>query len=273
LRKYLPYLSPPYKRWKRRARLLLILFLMVAFLYFWHSPAMDEFSGRESQKEPDKVKEVPEKDRVGEQINYDVYLGKIKLGQARYHHMRKMMYKGRMVHLITFETKALRFRDRETIYCDNNSFLPILVERKVSQFLKPEKIKEEYDQKNFVLKITKERFTKEEHVIKSDAPIHNSILLPYVVRNTKNLDLGWSFVVNLPQRKYKITLSAIETVKVPAGEFQAYYFESDPRQIKIWISTDENRVPLKLEGTGGMIGYKLLMRDYSLPEKNMQNNN
>ncbi|MFH1093415.1 MAG: DUF3108 domain-containing protein [Candidatus Omnitrophota bacterium] len=271
MRHYFPYLSPPYKRWQRRARLLLILFLMIAFFSFWHSPEMDEFSGRESQNVQEMVKEYGPKDRVGEQIDYDVYLGKVKLGNAKYNHIKKMMFKGRMVHLITCQTKALRFSDKETIYCDTENFLPILVERHVSQFLKPENITEEYDQEKFVLRITRERFTKEEHVIKKDAPIHNSILLPYVVRNKKNLEIGWSFEVNLPQRKYEIVLSAIETVKVPAGDFQAYYFESRPAQIKIWVSTDENRVPLKLEGTGGILGYKLLMSGYSLPEKKGQN--
>ena len=270
MRQYFPYLSPPYKRWRRRARLLLMLFLVVAFFYFWNLPAMDEFSGRESLKVKQKEKEDGPKDRVGEQIDYDVYLGKVKLGTAEYHHLKKIMFNGKLVHLITFQTKAMRFHDRETIYCDTKTFLPIVVERKVSQFLKPEKIREEYDQENFVLTITKERFTKEKHVIKKDAPIHNSILLPYVVRNTKKLEIGWSFEVNLPQRKYEIVLSAIETVKVPAGEFQAYYFESKPKQIKIWVSTDENRIPLKLEGTGGVLGYKLLMRRYSLPEKKVQ---
>lgn len=266
MRHYFPYLSPPYKRWQRRARLLLMLFLVIAFFYFWNSPEMDEFSGRESHEAETEEKNVNVMARVGEQISYDVYLGKVKLGRAKYHHMKKMIFEGRPAHLITFETKAMRFRDRETIYCDIDTFLPIVVERKVSQFIKPEKIKEEYDQKNFILKITKKRFTEEEHIINSDAPIHNSILLPYVVRNSKDLDIGWSFEVNLPQRKYKIILSAIERVKVPAGEFEAYYFESKPKQIKIWISTDEKRVPLKLEGTGGMLGYKLLMREYYMPE-------
>ncbi len=268
MRQFFPYLSPPYKRWQRRTRLLLMLFLVIAFFYLWHLPGMDGFSGRKSLKVQEKKKEDRSRDRIGEQIDYDVYLGKVKLGNAKYHHLKKVMFKGRLVHLITFQTKAMRFRDRETIYCDAETYLPIVVERKVSQFLKPEKIKEEYDQKNFVLTITKERFTKEKHVIKKDAPIHNSILLPYLVRNTENLEIGRSFEVNLPQRKYEIVLSAIEMVKVPAGEFRAYYFESRPKQIKIWISADENRVPLKLEGTG-MLGYKLLMRAYSFPGKNV----
>ena len=250
-------------------RLLALLFLVIAFFHFWHTPEMNKFTGRDLPGKQEAESRLP--DRVGEQIAYDLYLGKVKLGHAKYHHLRTTKLNGRLVHLITFQTKAMRFHDRETIYCDTKTFLPILVERKVSQFIKPEKIIEEYDQENFTLTITKTRFTTEKHVIKKDGPIHNSILLPYVVRNSKNLEIGWSFDVNLPQRKYKITLAAIESLKVPAGEYLAYYFESEPKQIRIWISKDEHRLPLKIEGTGGMIGYKLLMREYSLPQQGVQN--
>lgn len=230
---------------------------------------MDEFAGRNSAGGEVKDKTANPAERIGEQIVYDVYLGKVRLGYATYHHVKKMKYKEQLVHLITFETLAMRFHDRENIYCDVKSFLPIRVERKVSQFIKPEKIEEVYDQENFTLKITKKRFTTEHMEIKKDAPIQNSILLPYLVRNKPTLEIGWSFEVNLPQRKYKITLSSIEAVKVPAGEFQAYYFESEPKAIKIWLSTDQARIPLKLEGTGGF-GYKLLMREYSMPKTKVE---
>jgi len=268
MRHYFPYLSPPYKRWGRRPRLLFLLFLVVVFFYVWYDLEMKEFAEGVPPGQGGEQLVEKKPDRIGEEILYDVMLAKIRIGQAKYRHLSKTLLNEKPVHLITFETKALRFRDRETIYADPETFLPIVIDRKVSQILKPEKIKEEYDQENFVLKITKKRFTTEERIIKKDSPIHNSILLPYFVRNKKDLEVGWSFMANLPQHKHKITLKAIESVTVPAGDFRAFYFESEPvkgKQIKIWISTDEGRIPLRLEGTGG-IGYKLLMRKYTLPK-------
>lgn len=244
--------------------MLFLLFCILAFFYFWQSPFAEKVFHEQDPGRKNDVKGKLISERIGEKISYDLMLGKVRLGDAKYHHLKKTVLNGRNVHVITFQTKAVRFRDRETIYYDTETFLPVIIERKVSQFLKPEEIKEVYDQSNFKLTITKKRFFTEEIVIQKDAPIHNSILLPFFVRNMQKLKKGWSFKANLPQREYRITLVGIESVKVPAGTFEAYYFESKPKQIKIWISTDERRIPLRLEGTSG-IGYKLLMREYSLP--------
>ena len=94
--------------------------------------------------------------------------------------------------------------------------------------------------------------------------MHNSILLPYSVRDEKALDVGWSFTASLPQGDFEIILKSIEDITVPAGDFKTYYFESVPSKIKIWMSADEMRVPIRIEGTGG-IGYKMVMREYLPP--------
>jgi hypothetical protein len=49
-------------------------------------------------------------------------------------------------------------------------------------------------------------------------------------------------------------------VEVPAGTFKAYHFESTPKQIDIWISQDERKIPLKMQGMGA-IGYSLVLND------------
>jgi hypothetical protein len=234
---------------------------VIAFFYIWN----DRYTppSEETVYIPDEQEIV---DRTGEKIDYAVYLGAVKIGQATYHHLRKTFIKDRPVELITFLTQAIRFKDRETIYCDSETFLPLVVERKISKPIKPEKIREEYDQENFKLTITKERFGKSVKEIQSDAPIHNSILLPFFVRNAQDLETGWSFTANLPQGKYVIKLSKIEKVETPSGEFEAYFFESEPDKFKIWVGTDNNRIPLRIDGTGG-IGYKMMMQKYTPPEQ------
>jgi len=239
---------------------LFLLFLVIAFFYVWNSHDFGKFDDKSSEdiKAPGKEQI---NDRIGEKINYDLFLGGVKVGTAEYHHVRKTYLNEKLVDLITFYTQAVSFKDRETIYCDSSTFLPLVVERKISKPIKPEKIREVYDQENFKLTITKQRFGESVTEIKSDAPIHNSIILPFFVRNTPNLTVGWTFVANLPQGKYMIKLIGVEQVETPAGEFEAYYFESEPSKIKIWISTDDNRIPLRIDGTGG-IGYKMMMQDY-----------
>ena len=115
MRNYFPYISAPHRRWGRRARLLMLLFLVIALFYLWNSPKMDKFSGREDFKKNTQKKEGI-KDRVGEQITYDVLLGKVKLGTAKYHHLKKMIFNNKLVHQIMFQTKVMRFKDQEMIY-------------------------------------------------------------------------------------------------------------------------------------------------------------
>lgn len=266
---FFPYISAPHKRWGRRARLLFLLFLMLALVYVLDTGNIAQIDHKPTEiiKEPEAEQLI---DRVGERINYDLFLGKVRVGRSEYHHLKKAYLNEKLVDVITFYTEAMNFKDRETIYCDSSTLLPLIVERKISRPMKPEKIREVYDQINFKLTINKQRFGTSTMEINSTEPIHNSIILPFFVRNAADLDNGWVFTANLPQGKYLITLMGKEEVETPAGKFEAYYFESDPSKIKIWISTDENRIPLRIDGTGG-IGYKMMMHDYTPAVKAVNN--
>jgi uncharacterized phage-like protein YoqJ len=260
VRHFFPYLSAPYKRWGRRTRLLFLLFLVIAFFYVWHASDIGDIEEKPVETVKEGIKEQII-DRIGEQINYDLFLGSVRIGTSEYNHLKKTYLNTKLVDMITFHTQAMSFNDRETIYYDSSTFLPLVVERKISKPLTPEKITEVYDQEKFRLTITNQRFGTRITEIQSAEPINNSILLPFFVRDAKDLGVGWTFTANLPQGKYVIKLIRTEEVEVPAGKFEAYYFESEPSKIKIWIATDKNRIPLRIDGTNG-IGYKMMMHDY-----------
>lgn len=205
--------------------------------------------------------------RVGEKITYDIRLGLVSLGEARFACLAGGKLADKDVNIMTFETRLARFSDLEKIYTDPDSFLPLRVERDISTWPFPEKITEEYDQEKYILTITKFKAGKKEKLImKKDASIHNAILLPYHVRNLPALSIGWNFTAKLPSREFQIKLVSIEDVKVPAGTFKAYHFESEPKKFEIWISADERRIPVKIKGSG-MLGYVFLMKEYSLADQ------
>ncbi|MDD5730789.1 MAG: DUF3108 domain-containing protein [Candidatus Omnitrophica bacterium] len=202
--------------------------------------------------------------KPGEQIVYDVKLGKVTLGKAKFNHVALTSLNGRPVMHITFETRMANFKDQEKIFSDIETDLPLKVEREISTWPSPEKITEEYDQEKFILTVKKFKGHKKEEVftIKKSGPIQNAILLPFSVRNAPKLSVGWSMQVNLPTQEFRIKLVSIEEIKVPSGKFSAYHFESEPKKLEIWISADNRRIPLKITGTGNL-GYTLLMREYS----------
>jgi len=199
--------------------------------------------------------------RVGEKIVYDVKMGALKMGTAVYEQVAGTVVRERAADCFTFETRLLRFVDRERIFSDPETALPVRVERDISIWPKHEVIVEEYDQKNFTVVLKKGGRTD---TITSAGPLQNAILLPFSIRERARLEPGWSARVNLPTQKFEITLTGTERVRVPAGEFEAYHFISVPEKFEVWVTKDEKRVPVKIKGTGA-IGYTLFMSSYNPP--------
>jgi hypothetical protein len=222
--------------------------------------------GKAYLKKTDLIQKEPacNSRRIGEKITYIVKLGKLNLGRAVFRQMPNTLFKGKTAYLMTFETKVAGFIDLETIYSDPETLLPVMVQRRISTWPSTEKITEDYDQQKFILVIKKfKNNKKEEMVIKRNGVINNAILLPFYVRDVANLEVGYNLIAGLPNQKFMIELVAIEEVNVPAGKFMAYRFESRPKKFEIWISADERRIPVKINGTTGL-GYTLAMQKHSL---------
>jgi len=201
-------------------------------------------------------------DRPGEKIAYAVKLNALSLGTARYTYVGKVGLAGKQVRMSLFETKVTGFYDLEKIYSDQETQLPIKIERTIRKPASREEIVEEYDQKKFALTINKTvGKKKEQQVIQKEGPIHNAILLPFSVRHLAELKEGWSIDATLPTQQFKIKLVGTEKVKVPSGSFDCYHFTSQPPRFEIWITKDSRRIPVKIKGSGG-IGYTLLMKEY-----------
>jgi len=202
-------------------------------------------------------------ERAGEEITYEVKLGNLWVGEARFKYKGRVDSNGRALNLLVFETRVINFADTENIYSDPGNFLPVRIEREVITLFKREYISENYDQKNHRVTITKNngKATTEQRVISSNDVIHNAILFPYAVRDLPDLVVGCEFRVNLPKRTLRVKLVSIENLKLGNKVFQAFRFESTPKQIAVWISTDALRIPLKIEGAG-VFGYTLILKSY-----------
>ena len=241
---------------RKTTALLLVIFLGVA-LYFH----IQSKPGRLAAIIPSKgVSAEAGAKRVGEEIVYDIKYGAVTIGASRFNCLADSRIDGSVVNVMTLSTTAPHFKDTETIYTYPDSNLPLRVERYISRWPLWEKITEDYDQKNFTVNITKDNGAKS--VIKKECVIHNAVLLPYFIRRADNLIEGWAMAVTLPTQQFSVTLVSIEDLTVPAGTFRTYHFRSDPKKFEIWITADERRIPVKIQGLG-VFGYSMIMRKYS----------
>lgn len=210
-----------------------------------------------------KEEEIPF-DFLGEKITYDIKLGMISLGSAVFHHQAKTELNGKNADLVTFNTKVTRFNDLETIYSDSDTFLPVKIERDIRTLTSREKITEDYDQEKFRVTINKFKGKKKQEIlIQKKGTIHNAVMLPFYMRRQPALQVGWAMETRLPVQDFLMRLVCVEKIKVPAGTFMAYRFESTPEKFHIWITADSRRIPVKIIGNG-KIGYALVMKNYSL---------
>ena len=197
-------------------------------------------------------------DYKGEKVVYAID----PLGRAEYRDLGQVMVNGRKLNLVTFRTQVMGFDDTEKIYTDPGTLLPVRVERYITKWFGSEYLVEDYDQKKFVLTITKFINKKQVkgYLFKPDGPISNAVFLPFYLRTIPQIGPGWSLEVRFPD-KFKVELVAIEEIQVPAGKFMAYHFTSTPHKFDIWISKDNLRVPLKIKGAQGL-GYTLSMKEH-----------
>jgi len=191
-----------------------------------------------------------------------VYKTKPFGGRAEYTDLGQADLEGRKVNKSVFHTQVLGFADTETIYSLPENLLPVRIERDIQGWVGKERIIEEYDQKKFTVTISKYKGKKKisQRVYKAEGPIHNAIMMMFYVRRASELNPGWRQVFYLPD-KFEITLSSIEKVKVFGKVYTAYYFTSQPDKFEIWVNKDEPRIPLLVNGRGGL-NYKLILKEY-----------
>ncbi len=186
----------------------------------------------------------------GEKFIYFYSMGPLRTGSAELTFVGETTIDDKRAFLVRFESQVGTFYDAENIYAETEKLYPIYVERDIRNFGFSTTIREKYDQANHKVEISKRGLigttTK---IIKKKSPIHNALLLIYCCRNIPLSELkpGYEFDVVLPMDEFKVTLTKIEKIKVPAGIFDAFFFESSPEKMKLWIATDEKRTPLKME--------------------------
>jgi len=193
-----------------------------------------------------------------ETIIYDVK--PLGIGTCEYQDFGPIEYNGQKAQLTIFKTDVAGFKDKEVILSEAGTYLPILVRRDISIWLRNENITEEYSIRQNSFKLTKFQGGKktEEYTVKGKKPIQNAILVPFSLRGAPELKIGTTFDVVLPA-EYTVKLISIENINVPAGKFKTYHFTSKPEKFEIWISADDLRIPVKIKGLGG-IPYTLEMK-------------
>lgn len=202
--------------------------------------------------------------KAGETIEYDVKMNFFRIGKASISYQGITAERNTKAINISFLADVVNFRDLEKIYSDLETFNPLWVNRNIDFFNRKEIINEDYASKANSVTITKYKNEKVVSVkdLASDAPYQHVISSIYYCRKLKNLGLGTKFSLNLPLSKLVLEVKRMVDINVPYGKFKAFYIESVPNKYRIWLSADEKRLPLKVEGAISFSPASLIMTKY-----------
>ena len=93
--------------------------------------------------------------------------------------------------------------------------------------------------------------------------IYNPILLSYYYRTKPVLKHGEKHSVILPKAAFDVAFNREEVVSTCYGEKSVYIYTGHPSKFTLWLSTDERRLPMRIEGYG-VFGYSFILKRLSM---------
>jgi len=185
----------------------------------------------------------------GEELKYNVYSKGLKIGRSILTFHGETVLNGTECYHITFLTKIPLFEDKEEIFADKQTFLPIRVERSIRKAIGiRSKVIEEYDQKEFKVVIKQQGALRtKSQTIQKAGPIYNAILLTYYCRLKSEAAKNEPFKIILPTSEYDVQVSGNDIIKTSKGEYPVTVYSSNPSKFTFYLSTNSSRVPVKIE--------------------------
>lgn len=187
---------------------------------------------------------------TGETISFGVYSNIIKVGSGSLTYAGTVKNHQDVWQHVKLQVETLSVSDTDEVYGSPDFTLPHKVDRRVRLFGRQEVIGEIYASGNKSVTISKSTNGKAEppETIASDSALENVLLLIYRLRNDPELAVGRTYTVNLPTQKFELTVKSKMSLKVPLGKFQVFYIESKPSKYRIWMTDDQKRIPVRIQG-------------------------
>ncbi len=187
-----------------------------------------------------------------QKIYYKVYYNGIYCGYVQWQYLGKEKLAGRVADVLSVdsETKIFHFFDLasdEKVFLDNQTYLPLKVERDILFSGKKELITEIYNQEEGTVTISRSGARSQRSVIKGKKPINNILALLYFFPANIKLNESKWMSFTLPTQKIRIKFVRERLLKTETGEEETYFLLGrGSKRFSLWLDKD-NRLPLRIE--------------------------
>lgn len=198
----------------------------------------------------------------GETIVYDIKK-LVKIGSATLEYRGTVEFEGRMFNLVVFTAKAPAFYDQETIYLDPETWHPVCIFRDLDIFKKKEKIEERYFPLEHRVEVRIQNKADVKMIrFQKDKPLDNIYGIIYRYRQTGEFAIGDQIQASLPTKEVRFIAQEQDVLTFAGQTFNTLYLKGDPANFGFWFSTDERKIPLRINGALGAIKARLEFREY-----------
>lgn len=220
---------------------ILLVFTIFGTLTLGAQPLMDQ-------------KTIMDKFRLGELLEYNVKVKGIPAGTQTMQIKDKRLIGGREVYHLAARSSANKvfniiypFDDQSESFILKDNLYPLKYRRNLVDGRYIGNTAVDIDDANRVAKIVKDQKNYE---VKVPLGIQDELSMLYLIR-TKNMKVGeeYEFPVVMGTKVYKVAVEVlrIEKIKTILGNKETIVVKSIPRNALLWITQDDDRIPVKLE--------------------------
>lgn len=234
----------------------LLIIGLVAFVFFLVSCNAVHKKSDQSPKINNKKQNGSKTVNVfvrGERIELGIYSYGVKVGSGSLEYAGESIIDNQKFQRVIFNASSFSINDTEDILGTEDFAFPVEVKREVSRLGKKEIIREKYSADRKTVRIFKTigKKTEQPKVISNEEGLNNILLFIYRLRNDGDLRIGKTYKVVLPTASLDLEVKKKAVIKVPLGKIEVYCVESNPSKYRIWLTCDEKRLPVKIQGVVG----------------------
>ncbi len=199
----------------------------------------------------------------GEQMTYAIKKMGLRVGKAILEFQGTTRLDQQEVYLLIFTVRAAHFYDQEKIYLHKETFLPIQVSRDLDIWGKKEKIIEDYQPQEGLLKITKKVNGKTiNQKIEKPQVLDNIYCFIYRYRILGNFQIGDTQSVFLPTRDVQMELVEKTKINLDGQWHDTFFFKSHPKGYGVWLGSGPEKIPLRIDGAAGFGKTSMILEEY-----------
>ena len=198
----------------------------------------------------------------GETVLFAIKKFGVRVGEASLVYKGPVSFSHGQALLAVFTATSMNFFDKEEIYFDPQTFLPVFVKRDLNIWGQKEQITESYVPGGKVIIKKESRGQVTQSTIEKKTALDNIYCFMYRYRKEGDFRVGNKVSMHLPTGDVSLKILKKETIQAGGQRHDAFYMQSDSGEFRLWFDAGPHKIPLRIDGAIGLGSASLITTGY-----------